>query len=155
MKKKGFSAAFLHAVALPMLLWLSFIVISFFFGFTSYPDLAQQQMLSNSAPFIITFAFGLWIGAESFRNFSFRMTLFNAFIVSFIVGLVTVLLTSLLVNDSGIFLTYATSIYSKTTVVSTPLIDLAISTAISNIFTALASTAAAYALLKVTYPEKK
>ena len=70
-----------------------FPLISFFFGFTSYPDLAQQQLLSNSAPFIITFAFGFWIGAESYKNFGFAMTIFNALIVSTIAGIATILFT--------------------------------------------------------------
>ena len=77
------------------------------------------------------------------------MTLINATVVSVIAGILTILLTFLLVNNSSIFLAYATSVYSKTTIINSPLINLAISTALGNIFVALASSAAAYKLLSI------
>ena len=76
-KSNSFNNVFMHTVGYPLILWVVFLAISFLFGFTSYPDLAQQQLLSNGAPFIITFAFGFWIGAESYKNFNFAMTLFE------------------------------------------------------------------------------
>ena len=148
-KKNDFNGAFTSAVVYPVVVWAAFLLLSFLFGFTSYPDLAQQTLLSNSAPFILTFAFGFWVGAESFKNFSFGMTLINATVVSVIAGILTILLTFLLVNNSSIFLAYATSVYSKTTIINSPLINLAISTALGNIFVALASSAAAYKLLSI------
>ena len=153
-KSNNFNSAFMHTVSYPLVLWVVFLTISFLFGFTSYPDLAQQQLLSNGAPFIITFAFGFWIGAESYKNFNFAMTLFNAFIVSTIAGIMTILFTDLLINNSGIFLTYTTSIYSRTTIINAPFVNLAISTCIGSIFVAIAAAAAIYSLLSLTVPKK-
>ena len=153
-KSNNFNSEFMHAVGYPLILWVVFLLISFFFGFTSYPDLAQQQLLSNGAPFIITFAFGFWIGAESYKNFGFAMTIFNALIVSTIAGIATILFTDLLINNSGIFLTYTTSIYSRTTIINAPFVNLAISTCIGSIFVAMASAGAIYSLLSITTPKK-
>ena len=153
-KSNSFNNVFMHTVGYPLILWVVFLAISFLFGFTSYPDLAQQQLLSNGAPFIITFAFGFWIGAESYKSFGFAMTMFNAFIVSTIAGIVTILFTDLLINNSGIFLTYTTSIYSRTTIINAPFVNLAISTCIGSIFVAIAAAAAIYSLLSLTVPKK-
>jgi multisubunit Na+/H+ antiporter MnhB subunit len=155
MKKSGFKRAFRWAVVYPLAMWFFINFISFAFGFTPYPDLAQQQLLSNTAPFILALAFGIWIGAESFNDFSFRMALVNTFVVSVVVGIVTVLLTVLLINNSDVFLAYAISVYARYTIISAPLVDLAISTCIGSIFTALSGAAAAYALLRVRNPRNR
>jgi len=141
--------AYLNALLVPFVLWFVFYVVAFLFGYTEYPDVTQQMMLNNASPYFVALAFGLWIGAESYNN-GFRVggAAVNALIASFVVGVFCVLFTIVLINTSQIFLAYAASLYSKAYTVNQPILNLAISTWVGNIFTAIPAAAATCAFLK-------
>lgn len=129
----------------PLTIWLIFKFVAFLFGFTSAPDLAQGALLGGSSfPGLTALAIGLWIGAWSGRDFKLEGTLLNAFLVSFTVGFVELLLTIILINNSPTFVTYVTSLYSANSTVSAPIINLTISTWVGGMFTAISAAAAGY-----------
>ncbi len=135
-------------VLFPMTVWLLFKVISFLFGFTPWPDLSQLALLGETYPFITAFAFGIWIGAASHKDFSLGATLRNAIMIAFIIGIAELLLTIILINTSQSFLTYVASIYTQIvgdTGIS--IIDLVISTWVGGMFVTVPAAAAAYLLL--------
>jgi hypothetical protein len=135
------------AIFYPLTLWLLFTIIAFLFGFSAWPDITQMVLLSASFPFFIAFAMGLWIGAESKNEFSFYVALQNAFIVSFVVGIIDVLLTIILINNSPTFVVYSTTLYQAKLAVPMPIIDLVVSTWLGGIFVCLPASAASYTFL--------
>jgi hypothetical protein len=121
--------------------------MAFLFGFSAWPDITQMVLLAATYPFLIAFVFGLWIGAESKHEFSFYVALQNAFIVSFAVGVVQVLLTIILINNSPLFVVYSTTLYQSRLAEPMPIIDLVVSTWLGGIFVCLPAAAASYTFL--------
>jgi hypothetical protein len=144
-----------RAVIYPLTLWIVFLILAFLLGFTSWPNITQMSLLGDAFPSIIGIAFGLWIGAESKNEFSFAGALQNAFIVSFLVGMIELLLTIVLINNSPLFVTYSTAVYHNRETVPMPLIDLVVSTWIGIIFVCLTASAASYSFLSRSHREHR
>lgn len=141
--------AYKQTIFYPLTLWLLFTVVGVIFGYTNFPDIANQMLLNNSAPYFIAVGFGLWIGAAASKDtFGLRGTVINAFIVSFVVGLSVLVATIMLINTSPIFVTYATSIYARYATVNEPIMNLAVSTMFGDMFVALPAAAAAHLFLR-------
>ena len=140
----------------PLTLWLILAFVAFIFGFTSAPDLAQVALLSGSMfPFITAFGYGLWVGGWSHKEFKLKGAIINAFLVAFTVGLIKLLLTMILINNSPTFVTYVTSLYSANATVGEPIINLSISTLLGEIFVAIPAAAAAFTFASANAARKR
>ena len=140
-----------RAVFYPLTAWLVFDLIAFLFGFTVFPDLSKAFLLSDVTPLFLSVSFGLWVGSESQGNFSIAGAARNAFIVSFVAGMVIVLFSVLLINYSPTFVTYVSSVYTNNFSVQQPIADLSISTWVGNVFV---STIAAVAIFTIITKSK-
>jgi hypothetical protein len=129
----------------PVVLWLLFYLVSFIFGFLPFPNILQAPP-TFATPLLIALFFGLWIGIESYGNFKLMKTLVYAFIISFLVGLIQVLITEALINFSPLFLNYTTYIYTQGIVVA-PIFSESIGIWIGMIFGTTLAAGVGFALI--------
>lgn len=139
-------AKYKMALIYPFMLWFIFKVISLLFGFTTYPDLSQEMLLNDTTPFL-PLMFGFWIGAASFAiEPKLSKALLNALIVSFLIGSVSLVFLLTLINNSPLFLTYASAIYASKLAIIPPIMNLGISKWFVSMFTCVAAAGAIFAI---------
>lgn len=143
MEKPKFNRMMIYAA----LVWFIFYIISFLLGFTSYPDLAYELLLGNTAPLVIAAFFGLWMGASGFGEFKLSEVMATVVVVAFLIGVANLMFTVCLINNSLTFLIYANTALISFNMVSQPILNQVISTWIGCIFVVVPAAGAAYLLL--------
>jgi hypothetical protein len=138
-------SAFKKAVLLPSLLWFSFYLASFLFGYTAYPIVLEASS-TGTINLLLAIFFGLWIGIESFGSYKLSRAIGYAFLVSFVMGAVQVLVAFVLINTSQAFLTLATYIYNVG-LISAPIINVQVSIWLGIIFAGVLGSAVGYSLI--------